>query len=322
MPLIHGNMRGHTKLFAIISPSSRSGGTPAAVQVGDRSVALRGSAVAQGNRGFTLIELLVVIAIIGVLAALLLPVLGRAKARAWRAQCFSNQRQLTLALNLYVADANDAFPNNGQKDPATHPDPRTYWIGGGGHELFEAFYDESYVLDPQKALFAAYITAANVYRCPADRKTITVKGVPQQRLRDYALNGYVGGTDSIGQMLRPGYEVYRKVSQVTQPPPARVFTFMDVLPENVCMPAFIVRMPGDSIDGFYHYPATQHSGGAVVSFVDGHADYHKWTDPRTDRKARKNELILHNESSPGNADLRWIQARTTARIGGDISIAN
>jgi prepilin-type processing-associated H-X9-DG protein len=269
-----------------------------------------------------LIELLVVIAIIAVLASLLLPVLGKAKQRAHRIECMNNQRQLTLALNLYVADSADAFPNNGQKNPAENPDPRIYWIGGGGHSLFEAYYDESYVLDKQKASFAHYLTSPAIYRCPSDRTTISVKGEARQRLRNYALNAYVGGTDSIGQVLHPDYRVYRKVSDVSQPPPSRVFTFIDVLPENVCMPAFVVRMPGDSVDGFYHYPATYHAGGAVVSFVDGHTESRQWRDPRTERQTRRNQLILHNESSPNNEDLRWIQARTTTRTSNQAGIAH
>jgi prepilin-type N-terminal cleavage/methylation domain-containing protein len=67
--------------------------------------------------GFTLIELLVVIAIIAILVALLLPFLSSAKARAKRAVCLNNLKQVNLGVHLYAADNVDTAPNTG---PATY----------------------------------------------------------------------------------------------------------------------------------------------------------------------------------------------------------
>ena len=97
-----------------------------------------GDNVFTGRGGFTLIELLVVVAIIGVLMALMLPVLGRAKKTSQQTVCASNLRQIGMALAIDLEDRHQRFPDRrdlkqslpgGYRPWTTWPksDPRSGW---------------------------------------------------------------------------------------------------------------------------------------------------------------------------------------------------
>jgi prepilin-type N-terminal cleavage/methylation domain-containing protein len=254
--------------------------------------------------GFTLIELLVVIAIIAILAAMLLPALASAKARAKRIQCMNNQRQLAMTWVLYANDNNDGLVSNGMCEPESTANK--LWVQGAFVHT-GASTNIDYIFNPQYALFANYIKSGNVYLCPTDRDWVKVNNTVYPKLRSYALNAYLGWKGSWDGRMSTSYTVFQKFGLLSSRMPQGVFTFMDVQPDSICWPFFGVQMQTDTM---FNFPGTSHTRGAEVSYADGHVDFHRWLTART-LNPQGVDFHAHNDSVPGNVDLAWIRARTS-----------
>jgi prepilin-type N-terminal cleavage/methylation domain-containing protein len=123
------------------------------------------------RRGFSLIELLVTISIIAIVAALLLPVLGRAKETARRTCCASNLRQVNVAIRLYADDWNDSLP--------VLPEPNPYPNGVG------AYYKQ--LVKGYVGLRGPASLQEKVFICPSDPTFYKQIG---HAFTSYAFNGY------------------------------------------------------------------------------------------------------------------------------------
>ena len=279
---------------------------------------------ANPSRGFTLIELLVVIAIIAILAALLLPVLGRAKENGRSVFCLNNTKQFMTATLMYAGDNLENLPPNGDDDY-----DGTFWVAGDVSNAAQAM-NTSYLTDPRYATLSPYVrSAVGLYKCPSDYSMVQIGPTKYSRVRSYSMNssvGTLGGSnrydnkgpvwglflDGTGhhQPNKP-WRTYAKVTDMVAPRPSNVWVFVDEDATSIDEGSFYVCMrtgPTCMVD----WPATYHNYGANFSFADGHSERHKWKDSRTRKTTPYSSPHLTTQGGPDNQDIIWIQERTSA----------
>jgi prepilin-type N-terminal cleavage/methylation domain-containing protein len=206
------------------------------------------------RRAFTLIELLVVIAIIGILAALLLPALAKAKNSAGKVTDLNNLKQIMVAVHVYTSDSGDVLP------PPN-------WDGGVATVPGWLYTVDSSLSGPSRfnlegGLFWPTLHQAKIYVCPNDnlqmRHWLNRDQVTEQReqqLSSYAMNGAVVGYTNI--------------------PPVKLAAMQ---PEDCAF------WETDETDPYYfndgaNFPAEgvsgRHSQGGIQGVFDGSANYVK-----------------------------------------------
>jgi prepilin-type N-terminal cleavage/methylation domain-containing protein/prepilin-type processing-associated H-X9-DG protein len=237
-----------------------------------------------GRPGFTLIELLVVIAIIAILAAMLLPALSKAKAKAHRVICASNMKNWITALTMYVGENQDAFPYFGISTSAG-TSQGTSWMTDLQPYLANAG-------DLGGAVTASVIYSNKVRMCPAPTKSgWMLDGVPRTWIganfgrypdNGVRLNGIFVYSDAD---TRPAPRAPIKASAINKP--TDCMAFMDVHSHWVYNPVghpWVSKTDSESIGNdtyifTWSYGAPKvHDKGANVTLLDGHVERVRYVD--------------------------------------------
>ena len=287
---------------------------------------MRGYHFKINRTAFTLIELLVVIAIIAILAAMLLPSLAKAKSKAQGIQCLSNMRQLGLSWVMYVDDNQNRVPPNNGDQGASYDNT---WVSGWltldfGDNLGRPGKnnpDNTNVVYLMKSHLWPYHKSLGIWKCPADPSLSTEGRARVPHVRTMSMNNWVGNYDVRSGAVSPwtaGYKVIKKITDMTDPPPAKTFVLLDERDDSINDGYFVTEMNGfdprnPSALTIVDFPASYHNGACGFNFADGHSEIKKWLDGRTKAYHRTDWHLVLGPSSPKNVDVVWMQERATGK---------
>jgi prepilin-type processing-associated H-X9-DG protein len=287
----------------------------------------------------------VVIAIIAILAAMLLPALGKAKVRAQGIQCMNGSRQLALAMNMYTLDFADMFPPN--PDDANTVLGHNWCAGnvsggmaGGGASA--ATFDPDILKDPTLCLVAPYIAGnVGIFSCPADSRMGTYQGKDTNRkgttvraARSVSMSQSVGtvcmaftrshshtgapNQPTPGGQLQSGnshdnpWATFGRTRDFTRISPAQVILTLDENPWSINDAAFaICANPPQWVD----YPSSAHNNAAGFSFCDGHTEMHKWKGSLVALKTSATTQRIGPNMTGDMTDWIWLSTHATVKVG-------
>ena len=238
------------------------------------------------NLGFTLIELLVVIAIIAILAAMLLPALGKAKLKATLTADRSNQKQIVTAMLMYAGDYQDAIMASIDSSGSA--------LNGGGYYLASALpagtpvdvAERQTLTQLQTSPISPFLgKAMKVFHCPGD---LRYKKLAVGSGWAYATYSKADGMNGGGWH---GQKPFKKFGAVKVPAKSMVF-IEEADPRGYNNGTWVMDQTG-WVDPF----AIFHGTSSTFSFADGHVESHKWTDPQTIKAA--------TDSANGQSSFYW-----------------
>jgi prepilin-type processing-associated H-X9-DG protein len=221
--------------------------------------------------------LLVVIAIISILASLLLPTLGRAKARGQATACVSNIRQLQLAWLLYTDEHDQIMPPHTPRQiGTTWRSVPPSWVLGNAQVDVNLTNIESGVLWP-------YTRSPGVYLCPADNSMANQSAsLVQRRIRSYQTQGALNPQE--GWVAAGKYGLYRKLTAIPQPKPSGLMVMIEVTARSIDTAEYSWIFGAWNGGGsWWSFPADRHRQRGSMGYADGHVALLKWKAVKENR---------------------------------------
>jgi hypothetical protein len=203
--------------------------------------------------------------------------------------------------------------NNGTLVVGYNGDPNApaRWVRGS----MDDDRDATNLVYIQTGYLYPYNPAVGIYKCPADKSTQRA-GKKLPRIRSVSMSTAISHPDA--PLPSPPYRVYYKTADLIDPPPSKLWVFMMEHPNSIVGGVLTVRCQEKGTAArIYDYPASYHNGADGLSFADGHSEIHKYVDPRTKPPAKWDKGtagLTFNVASPNNADIAWLQERTSALI--------
>jgi prepilin-type N-terminal cleavage/methylation domain-containing protein len=215
--------------------------------------------------------------------------------------------------------------------------------------------------NPKINKLASYATGrpTGIYKCPGDKSIVVVDDEQHPTILSYSMNAAVGtrgvlnanneaistgspvwglcldGTGEHGMTfggapINKTWRTYGKISDSQPPGPSMVWVFMDEDQYSISIPSFNVSMVSMTSPGptkgptqMLNWPGTYHGFSASLSYLDGHAEVHKWKDARTRNSKHRGGFsssypsigvtkASERQGSPDNPDILWLQQHTSA----------
>lgn len=256
---------------------------------------------------FTIVELVVVIVVILIIAGLTLPVLSRATERAQGIRCSENLKELGLAWALYAQDHEGRVALN---RPTPDWNITANWASGWLDKIADNTDNTNRNLLEEGQL-GLYVSNLEAYKCPGDRLTVEMGGVPMTRLRSVAMNFYVG-FQAVGRAGE--WQEVLSTSDMVNPDPQTTFILAVQREDGINDTWYRV----DADRGLVENPASYHNGGDNLVFGDGHVELHRWIDPRTTPSINRSKSSWHVGPNVGegwahdNVDINWLRHHASA----------